>query len=76
MLTVHVATAACLFGALPADQQAALLNALGVPPERLPLALGLAFLVARLIKQPALSSGAPPAASEAGAQAPGQAGQA
>lgn len=52
MASVQVAGAAVLFGALPADQQAALLSLLGIGPERLPALMGLAVIVARLIDQP------------------------
>lgn len=70
MLSVHVAAVACTIGLLPPDQQAALLAALGVAPERLPLALGVLFLLARLVNQPAIQPGdagppsAPPGISE------------
>lgn len=52
MASVQVAGAAVLFGALPADQQAALLALVGIGPERVPALMGLAVLVARLIDQP------------------------
>lgn len=52
MLSVQAAGLAVLFGALPADQQAALLAMLGISPERLPALLGLAVIVARLVDQP------------------------
>ena len=49
--SVQIAAVAVIFGALPADQQAALLSLFGVGPERIPAALGLAVIVARLIDQ-------------------------
>lgn len=54
MLSVQAAAIAVTFGLLPPDQQAAILAALGVPAERLPLVLGLLFLAARLLHQGAL----------------------
>lgn len=79
MLSVQAAALACTIGLLPPDQQAALLAAVGVPPERLPLVLGLLFLAARLLNQPAISGPGQampgPAAEGAAAQAqPGQGG--
>jgi hypothetical protein len=56
MLSVQIAALACGFGLLPPDQQAALLAAVGVPEHRLPLALGLLFLAARLVGQPAVEA--------------------
>lgn len=52
MLSVQIAALAMLFGALPVDQQAALLALLGVGPERMPAFLGLAVILARVIDQP------------------------
>ena len=52
MLSVQIAALAVLFGALPVDQQAALLALLGIGPERMPALLGLAIIVARLVAQP------------------------
>ena len=43
---------AVIFGALPADQQTAILELLGIGPERIPAIMGLAVIVARLIAQP------------------------
>lgn len=56
MLSVQIAALAVLFGALPVDQQAALLALLGVGPERIPALLGLAVIAARLINQPKVAS--------------------
>ena len=42
MASVRIAALAVLFSALPADQQAALLQLVGIGPERLPGLLGLA----------------------------------
>jgi hypothetical protein len=52
MLSVQIAAAAVLFGALQPDQQTAILALLGLAPERIPGVLGLAIIVARLIDQP------------------------
>lgn len=77
MLSVQAAALACTIGLLPPDQQTALLAAIGVPPERLPLALGLLFLGARLLNQPAVSNTgqALPGPAGEGATPPAQAGQ-
>ena len=52
LLSVQVAGAAVLFGALPADQQASILAMIGIGPERTPALLGLVFIAARMVKQP------------------------
>lgn len=52
MLSVQIASAAVLFGSLPAEQQAAILGVVGITPERIPAALGLLFIVGRLVNQP------------------------
>lgn len=77
MLSVQAGLLACTIGLLPPDQQAALLSMLGVPAERLPLALGLLFLAARLLNQPAISGAgaAQPGAAGEGATPPAHAGQ-
>lgn len=72
MASVHAAAIACAIGLLPPDQQAALLALLGVPAERLPLALGLLFLAARLLNQPAVSGPAPGAPTPLGNGPAGQ----
>ena len=51
MLSVQVASLAIVWGALPVDQQAAILALFGVGPERVPLVIGLAVIVARIISQ-------------------------
>lgn len=51
LATVWVGFVAIAFGSLPADSQAALLALFYVPEERLPALIGLAVLVARVIKQ-------------------------
>lgn len=56
MLSVQAAAVAVTIGLLPPDQQAAVLSAVGIPPERLPLAVGLLFIVARLIGQPGVEA--------------------
>lgn len=53
--SMHVATVAVLFGTLPSDSQAAILGALGIEPSRVPLALGLAFMAARVLRQPSVN---------------------
>jgi hypothetical protein len=58
MLSVQVAALAVIFGALPADQQAAILAWIGLAPERIPAVMGLAVIVARIIGQSAVSSDA------------------
>jgi hypothetical protein len=52
MLSVQIASVAVIYGALPADQQAAILGLLGIGPERIPGLIGLAIIVARLVDQP------------------------
>lgn len=59
MASVQIATLAIVFGALPADQQAAILGLVGVSPERIPACLGLALILARLIDQPRLRANLP-----------------
>ena len=77
MLSVQAGLLACTIGLLPPDQQAALLAMAGVPAERLPLALGLLFVAARLLNQPAISGAgaAQPGAAAEGAPPPAHAGQ-
>ena len=50
-LSVQIAAAGMIFGSLPADTQAAMLDAVGIAPSRLPAVLGLLVLVGRLISQ-------------------------
>ena len=52
MASVQIAALAVIFGALPADQQAAILAWVGLAPERIPAAMGLAIIAARLLDQP------------------------
>lgn len=52
MATMWVGLVAVWFGTIPPDQQLAWLELVGLPPERLPLVLGVAFWVARLWNQP------------------------
>lgn len=49
--SVHVATVAVVFGTLPADTQAAILSTVGVEPSRVPAVLGIAFILARVLRQ-------------------------
>jgi len=51
MLSVQVAALAVIFGALPVDQQTAMLTWIGLAPERIPAVMGLAVIVARVIGQ-------------------------
>jgi hypothetical protein len=48
-LSMQVATVAIVFGTLPADTQAAMLDAIGVPANRVPVVLGALFMLARLV---------------------------
>ena len=49
--SVRVAGLATVFGLLPPDQQASILEALHVPANRVPAVMGLVFIVARLWAQ-------------------------
>lgn len=49
--SVRIAAGAVVFGLLPPDQQVALLEWLGVAPERLPAVIGGLFIVGRIFKQ-------------------------
>jgi hypothetical protein len=51
MLSVRVAAGATVFGLLPPDQQSSVLALIGLPAERVPAAIGVAFLVARFLHQ-------------------------
>ena len=55
MATVRIAMLAVGWGLLPPESQAAMLDAIGVPAERIPAVLGAIFLVFRLIDQPKVS---------------------
>ena len=59
MLSMWVAALAVAWGATPVDLQTAVLEAFGVGPERIPAVLGLLFVLARLIDQPALRKEGP-----------------
>ena len=50
-LSVQIAAVGVIFGSLPADTQAAMLDAVGIAPSRLPAILGLLVLMGRLISQ-------------------------
>ena len=52
MLSVQVAAVAVAWGTLPPETQGAMLQAIGIGPERVPAALGALFLLSRLIDQP------------------------
>ena len=57
MLSVQVAAVAVAWGTLPPDTQAAILQAVGIGPERVPAVLGALFLLGRLIDQPKTREG-------------------
>lgn len=50
-ITVQLGAIMLAWGLLPADQQAAILAAIGLPAERVPAVLGLMVLVGRLVNQ-------------------------
>lgn len=50
-VSVHIGIVAVTLGVMPPDMQAAMLASLGIPQERLPAVLGLAFLVGRMVNQ-------------------------
>jgi hypothetical protein len=52
MASVQMAAVIVAWAALPADMQAAIVQAVGVPAERVPGVLALLVIVARLIDQP------------------------
>lgn len=54
MLSVQVAAVAVVWGTLPVEAQAAILEAVGVPGHRMTAVLGLLVIVARLVDQPRL----------------------
>lgn len=50
-LSVQAATLAVILGSMPVEAQSAVMGVFGVGPERMPAALGLLMIVARLIDQ-------------------------
>ena len=52
LLSVQVAGLAVVFGLLPMDQQTAILEWIGIAPERIPAVIGGLFVLARITKQP------------------------
>lgn len=50
-LSIQVAALGVAFGALTTDVQAAVLDFIGLPASRVPLALGLMMMIGRLINQ-------------------------
>lgn len=52
MASMQVAAAAVVFGSLPADAQASMLSAIGVPGSRVPAILGALVILGRLVNQP------------------------
>ena len=59
MFTMQIAALALTFGLMSADLQSAVLDAIGVPPSRVPAIIGGLFIVGRLIRQPAVQEGPP-----------------
>lgn len=55
MVSVQIAAIAVVFGTLPQDAQAAVLDLVGVPASRVPAIIGALFMVGRLISQPKAS---------------------
>ena len=53
--SMQVAAVAILFGALPSDTQAAVLNLVGIPQSRLPAILGVLVMLARIVQQPGVT---------------------
>lgn len=51
LATIWVGSAAVAFGLLPSDTQAAVLKLLHVPQDLVPAIIGIAVIVARVIKQ-------------------------
>lgn len=54
MLSVQVSAAAIALGSIPPEVQATVLDAVGVPANRVPAVLGILMLLARLVAQPKL----------------------
>lgn len=52
MLSVQLASLSTVFGLLPAEQQASILDLVGLPATRVPAVIGVAFIVARMVSQP------------------------
>lgn len=50
--SVRLALAAVAWGLLPADTQAAVLDLVGVPPDKVPAIIGALFIVGRLVQRP------------------------
>lgn len=51
LFSVQVASFSIAWGLMPIEQQKAILDMLGISPERTPAIVGIAFLIARIIKQ-------------------------
>lgn len=58
MWSVQLASLLIAWGALPVDMQAALVQLVGIPPERVPAILGLLVILGRLVQQPGLQPSA------------------
>jgi hypothetical protein len=52
LFTVQLSAGAIVLGSIPAETQAVMLDAVGVPSSRVPAILGALMLVARLVSQP------------------------
>jgi hypothetical protein len=55
MLSVQLAALVVAWGIVPADQQAAMLDWIGIEPARVPAVLGLLVILGRLVDQPKVS---------------------
>ncbi len=56
MFSVQIAMLAIIWGSMPIEWQAGILEWFGVSPERMPAAFGIAFIISRLIAQPSVKS--------------------
>lgn len=50
-LSMQIGAACVLYGTLPEAQQVAILAAVGLRPDQLPLVIGAAFMLGRLLQQ-------------------------
>lgn len=55
MASARVAVAAIAFGLLPAETQAAILEAVGVPASRITAVAGILVILGRIVAQPAVT---------------------
>ena len=49
--SVQAAAVLVAWGTLPVEYQAAIVSAVGIPPERVPAVLGVLIIVGRLVQQ-------------------------